>query len=133
MNTPKTPTAATRELRKLLERDNLTGPYNPVWHPYKHRSGDMVMVDLYTATQVYTISAVPESNGRRSYLGCINHNRAPDVGEEHTRGCDLTDGPFTEETWHGILADIVRMEMVRPTQPPVLRCGRRLKGKGRKR
>ena len=47
------------------------------------------------------------------YLGCIVSERKPRAGESWTRGNDLADGDFCEETWLAILRDIVKYEMVK--------------------
>jgi hypothetical protein len=80
-----------------------------------------VVIRIYTDTNCYGIDARPGimdpekpllEGERRSYLGCIASSRKPRVGEKHTRGNDLRDGYLSEETWSGILADIVSYEMV---------------------
>jgi len=68
-------------------------------------------VSLYTEGHRYSIRARPPS-GDDGYLGCSVSARQPLAGEDYTRGNDLADGPFSEETWRSILADIVRYEAV---------------------
>ncbi len=46
------------------------------------------------------------------YLGCLATSRRWRAGEDHHRGSDLTDGPFTEATWHAIVADMLAYELV---------------------
>lgn len=73
-------------------------------------------VCIYTENQEYAISA--RWGHERGYLGCIARARKPRAGEDHRRGSDLADGPFTYETWFRILADIVSYELVRLAKPP---------------
>ena len=71
-----------------------------------------VTIRIYTDVHWFSISAGPGSCGQ-GYLGCIAHTRKPRAGEDWTRGNDLRDGPLTEETWIGIMGDIISYEMVR--------------------
>lgn len=66
---------------------------------------------LYTDRHSYCIAMYPERGEKKSYLGCVMSNRAPWPGETHTRGGDLADGEFTEETMRRILADILSKEL----------------------
>ena len=66
---------------------------------------------LYTDRHSYSIVMRPEFNGRKSYLGCVMSNRAPWPGETHTRGGDLADGDFNEETLRRIWSDILSKEL----------------------
>jgi hypothetical protein len=83
--------------------------------------GDIEVVELtptsgryrfYTANHRYSITAKAECVDHPGYLGCQVSTRKPRAGEEHTRGNDLRDGRFTDETWHGILCDIIAFELV---------------------
>ena len=47
------------------------------------------------------------------YLGCQVTTRKMRAGEDWTRGNDLADGDFTEETWKRILETIVNYELVK--------------------
>jgi hypothetical protein len=68
---------------------------------------------LYTAIHSYSISMIlPSPEKPNGYMGCIASCRAPYPGETHTRGNDLPDGPYSDETWHAILAAIVRYEIL---------------------
>jgi hypothetical protein len=67
---------------------------------------------LYTERHIYHIIVRPNRDHGKSYLGCTVSTRKPRAGETHTRGNDLADGEFTDETWHKILADIVSYELV---------------------
>lgn len=66
---------------------------------------------LYTNDYQYRLYAVEriKDNG---YLGCTMSTRKPRAGEDWTRGSDLPDGPFTEETWNRIVCAIVANELV---------------------
>lgn len=78
--------------------------------------GDTVRLQFWTRENSYSIVGKPSKmsadgkSGDLGYLGCVVSARAPRPGEEHTRGADLADGPFTEDTWNAILADIVSYE-----------------------
>lgn len=71
---------------------------------------------FFTDRYSYAIRARPdwktETEGDAGYLGCVASCRKVRAGESWTRGDDLADGPYSEKTWQGILADIVRHEMV---------------------
>ncbi|HUU60595.1 MAG TPA: hypothetical protein VMZ50_13730, partial [Phycisphaerae bacterium] len=56
--------------------------------------------------------------GKPSYLGCVMSNRAPWPGETHTRGGDLADGEFNDETLRKIAADILSKELHVLVAPP---------------
>ncbi len=66
---------------------------------------------IYTDKNSYQI--VAHERDKNSYLGCQGSSRKPRAGEDWTRGNDLHDGDFSEETWHRILGDILSYEMVK--------------------
>ena len=79
-----------------------------------------ISVKVFTDNNAYTIVAregkrpsAKSSDIDAGFLGCGGGARKPRAGEDWTRGNDLADGPFTEETWRRILADIVSFELVR--------------------
>lgn len=78
------------------------------------RNPDKLSIRLYSSTHSYSISASPRSVSGRAggYLGCISTCRTHLAGEDWLRGCDLADGPLSEDTWRRILADIVALELV---------------------
>lgn len=61
---------------------------------------------VFTDRYSYSISAGP------NYLGCIMSARKARAGETWTRGSDLPDGKFSEETWQKIVLAIVSYELV---------------------
>lgn len=67
-------------------------------------------VRLYTDNHVYAIVAIDRGHND-GYLGCVCSLRKPYVGEEHTRGNDLPDGPFNIETWNSIKSAIIAREL----------------------
>lgn len=70
-------------------------------------------IKFYTRKNVYNIRAIPPSEENKiGYLGCTFSSRTPVAGETWTRGRDLYDGNFEEETWLRILSDIVSCELV---------------------
>ena len=67
---------------------------------------------LFTSAYEYRISVrTPKSDQDKGYLGCGVSSRMPRAGEWHTRGNDLPDGEFSEETWEDIIFRIVNYEL----------------------
>lgn len=62
-------------------------------------------------TEKYRYSIVGRKDG--SYLGCTNSVRAPNPGEDWTKGNDLADGPFSKETLEQIKSDIISCELLK--------------------
>ena len=87
----------------------------------KGTSGDKsdrrLVVYLYTDNHVYAISGRPRTlptalrSGDGGYLGCVASSRKPRVGEDWTRGSDLADGDWNQETWDKIVRSIVSYEL----------------------
>ena len=73
---------------------------------------------LYTDRHVYSVTMYEAAEGKPSYLGCVMSNRAPWPGETHTRGGDLADGEFNDETLRKIAADILSKELHVLVAPP---------------
>jgi len=61
---------------------------------------------IYTEEHIYHISMTP------SYLGCIMTCRKPEIGEDWSRGSDLPDGDFSQDTFNRIMKGIVSVEML---------------------
>lgn len=78
-----------------------------------------ISVFLFTANHEYHISARPDQEDRRGYLGSYGNSRVRRAGEHWTRGSDLHDGFYTEATWNAILCDIVSYELVDQEALPV--------------
>ena len=76
-----------------------------------------VRISLFTERHKYAIvvkkAHVTEAVEEGGYLGATVNKRASRAGEDWTRGSDLADGSYSEDTWKKILADIVAYEMVR--------------------
>lgn len=70
-------------------------------------------VELYTASNLYRISATERLNGR-GYLGCTVSARYPRLGEYWLRGNDLPDGDLAQETWQHILHSVIAYELTEP-------------------
>lgn len=78
-------------------------------------------IRLFTRTHQYTITARPpygmggsiSTHADAGYLGCTVTARQPLAGEDWTRGRDLPDGPYCEETWNEIVHGILGYELVR--------------------
>lgn len=76
-------------------------------------------VRLYTDNHVYAIVAIDRGHND-GYLGCVCSLRKPYVGEDHTRGNDLPDGPFNIETWENIKSAIIARELEPLFIPPLV-------------
>ena len=72
---------------------------------------EMVRVTFYTNDHSYHISAHWYDDLESSYLGYTASTRKPRPGETWTRGSDLPDGRYNDETWHRIVCGIVSYEM----------------------
>lgn len=68
---------------------------------------DSVTLKLFTDETEFSINAKPIKENGESYLGCTSSDRKPLVGETWTRGSDLYDGKYNEETFNRIMFDIV--------------------------
>jgi len=74
---------------------------------------EVLRFNIYTEVNRYSISAIIKDGCNDGYLGCTASCRKPRAGETWGRGRDLSDGPFSEETWRKILSDIVSYELVK--------------------
>ena len=82
--------------------------------------GKRYSFSLWSANHEFSISFHPPTNSKdRGYIGAGMTNRAPWVGEQHRRGGDLYDGSFNEETWQGVMRDVVRQSLLRVVPDPV--------------
>lgn len=70
-----------------------------------------IHVKLWTATNMYTVSCSLHPDNPQGYMGAFARSRKSRTGETWTRGNDLPDGKYTEETWQNILHAIVRYEV----------------------
>jgi hypothetical protein len=106
--------------------------WDKAWVPNKAPDGFMVLTDFllvkdrskelnekywltthfYTETHRYHISACLHKDDS-TYLGAIASTRKPRAGEDWTRGNDLPDGDFSQETWNKIKNAIIRYELER--------------------
>lgn len=81
---------------------------------YRKESKEVV-IKLFTEKHSYHIVARRRDKNKGEndlgYLGCIASTRTPMIGETWTRGNDLADGIYSEQTWINILCDIVGYEM----------------------
>jgi hypothetical protein len=83
---------------------------------FYHKNDKRVLIKLFTETNSYHISARRRDRKNKGendlgYLGCTASTRTPRIGETWTRGRDLADGIYSEQTWINILCDIVGFEM----------------------
>ena len=85
-----------------------------VSHLESYDGSEAVTVYIYTNTNKYSIRAVV---GDKSYLGCVASARTPRAGEDWTRGNDLPDGKFCQETFDNIMKAIVGYEVVKVHRP----------------
>jgi len=65
---------------------------------------------IYTEANIYYITSV-WLDYHANYFGCQVNSRTSRVGEDWTRGNDLSDGYFCRKTWEKIKSDIIRFEM----------------------
>jgi hypothetical protein len=94
------------ELGRIPGRIEITENWTRGQNPSYYRLG----AKLHTAMHSYSIYSHWRSD-RMPYLSCGGSARYPRPGEDWTRGNDLPDGPFTEETWKNIVFGIVRYEV----------------------
>lgn len=72
---------------------------------------DSMAIQIYTNDHYYRI------NAKETYLGCTSSTRRNRPGETWNRGSDLADGPFTKDTFHKIMGDIVGYELKKIALP----------------
>lgn len=77
----------------------------------KKKSENRTVVELYTNDYSYAVSMRKPNQNDDGYLGCICSLRKPYAGEDWTRGNDLSDGSYSEQTWNKILRDILSNEL----------------------
>ena len=65
---------------------------------------------IWTFNNTYRIIAHIYLDNDHTYLGCTASCRKSRTGETWTRGNDLPDGEFNQETWDKIMVGIVRYE-----------------------
>ena len=91
---------------------------------------NILRLTLYTRDYSYHISArLPnvekmgdgEMLSVDGYLGCQAQCRKPRAGEDWTRGSDLPDGSYSEETWRRIINAIIAYELVKVVKPKKLK------------
>ena len=63
---------------------------------------------FYTNSYKYSITF----NKDKNYMGCVSNRRKQNAGEHWTRGSDLPDGIYGDDTWNEILRAIVSNELV---------------------
>lgn len=74
---------------------------------------DRVSMRFYTNGHVYFISArLPSEKRPNGYLGATFTCRTPIAGEWWSRGGDLADGSYSEDTLRHIMEDIIAREIV---------------------
>jgi hypothetical protein len=107
-----------RDDRQKLLLDNLTDEYADLKKWFSRMkfgyeniltllNEDSVTLKLFTGETEFTINAKPLKENGDSYLGCTSSARKPLVGETWTRGSDLYDGEYSEDTFNRIMLDIV--------------------------
>lgn len=73
-----------------------------------------IHISFYTKNNKYSLIA------KETYLGCGVSSRKPRAGEDWTRGNDLPDGTFSQETWDRIKNAIISYELVKIAQKEIL-------------
>lgn len=81
-----------------------------------YKENKKIVTRFYTENYSYRIVAQRKNRKNKDeknlgYLGCQVSNRKPNTGESWTRGKDLADGTYSEQTWINILCDIVNNEI----------------------
>lgn len=101
------PSQVDRALKidKVVKNDKTVPP--PYWRLQDELD---LTVKIWTFTNQYRITARIHGYGNRTYLGCQASSRKSRTGETWTRGNDLPDGEFNQETWDKIMGGIVRYE-----------------------
>ena len=86
-----------------------------------YKEPNFVKVTFYSHNYQYFIKAKkPTSDNQKGYLGCQAQVRKPIAGEDWTRGNDLPDGSYSEETWQAIMKGIIGYELVKVVKPKKL-------------
>jgi len=99
-------------LQMVAWMDELVGPDSYSCEGFDMPHGLFRMrCKLWTFTNCYSIDA-SWKDGAGCYLGCTAASRKPRAGENWTRGNDLPDGPFCQETFDQIVRAIVKYEAV---------------------
>ena len=81
--------------------------------------GRLFKARFFTGQSGYTITARADTKTENAqeydsgYLGAVVSIRKLRAGENYPRGTDVADGPYNQETWQRIMADIIGHEMVR--------------------
>ena len=83
------------------------------------KQGSVFKASLFTERHIYHITAMPswntETEGHEGCLSAFVGNRMFRAGDDENweRSSYLADGPYNEDTWQRIMADIIGHEMVR--------------------
>ncbi len=105
-------------LSELLYRDNNLENYFQIKTSSQRFEGGSEefthVVYFYTKyNRLYLVVAPSSSRDGTIYFGCQISDRKPRAGEDWTRGNDLADGKFNQETWNRIKNDIISYELVK--------------------
>ena len=108
------------ELKNWLKQISRFGKFKDFIFISDYKEKESVRFQIFTREYQYFIKAklpIPNikenQNNNYGYLGCISQCRKPRAGEDWTRGRDLADGKYCEETWNEIVNDILALEMVK--------------------
>jgi hypothetical protein len=115
-----------RKMLKELFRD-VDDMYSKIHWVVEDEEGEeyYAKVEIFTRTNRYHILCDVSRDGPPGgYLACMVSGRKPLAGEEHYRGNDLSDGPFSLDTWNQIKNDIISYELVK-----IVKSARRKKRK----
>ena len=108
-------------LNELLFRDNSLEDHFQITTDSQRFEGTKEefthVVYFYTKNNRYYIVVAPSSSrDGTTYFGCQVSDRKPRAGETWTRGNDLPDGKFNEDTWIRIKNAIISYEIVKVAQ-----------------
>lgn len=94
-----------------------------------NKQEETIRLKIFTKENKYSITArlplissderveIQHRVNDKGYLGCVATTRKPRAGEDWSRGRDLWDGPYSEETWNNIMSDILAYEVVKVVKP----------------
>ena len=106
------------ELKDWLKKISRFGKFEDFIFISDYKERESIRFQIFTKEYQYFIKAcapgIAKDGGEKdTYLGCIGQCRKPRAGEDWTRGRNLADGAYCEETWNEIANDILAFELVK--------------------
>lgn len=106
-----------QKLDEWIEKTNIYCLNSAEYIIKKHTNDNLIEIIFFSKTNKYSIIVIPEWTLKKSWLSCSASLRKPYAGENYTKGNDLADGEFSEETWNKILYSILGNELVEIYKP----------------